>query len=77
MVLMKLKDAITTQEFVKEHGGTISLLIEENVSRFTIVETGDKDIVVSPVDNPEIRLLATGDDQIVRADIGSSVVIFG
>lgn len=74
---MKLKDAITTQEFVKEHGGTISLLIEENVSRFTIVETGDKDIVVSPVDNPEIRLLATGDDQIVRADIGSSVVIFG
>lgn len=81
MVLIRLGDAITTQEFVKENGGTITLLLKEEerpiVSEFIIIETGTRDIIVAPVDNPEKKLLAMGDDEIIRADIGSSAIILG
>ena len=83
MFVIKLGKALDTQEFVKKEKGTITLRFKKKrgeskpvVSEFSIVQTGKKHIIVVPVIGLKKRKSMDGNTEIVRADIGSAVIIF-
>jgi hypothetical protein len=81
--IIKLGKALDTQEFVKNERGTVTLRFKKKrgepksiVSEFSIVQTGKKHIIVVPTIGLKKRRSMDGNTEIVRADIGSAVIIF-
>ena len=83
MFVIRLGKALCTQALVKKKKGTITLRFKKKrgelkpvVSDFSIAQTGSKHIIVVPVSGLKKRKSMDGNTEIVRADIGSAVIIF-